>query len=45
MNVNGRFLIVNGITRQICNGWKAGRTLASVVLREDIGKVGAKLAR
>jgi len=32
-------------TRQICNGWKADRTLASVVLREDIGKVGAKLAR
>ena len=32
-------------TRQICNGWKADRTLASVVLREDIGKFGAKLAR
>lgn len=32
-------------TRQICNGWKADRTLASVVLRTDIGKVGAKLAR
>ncbi len=31
------------VTRQICNGWKADRTIASVVLREDIGRVCAEL--
>ena len=32
------------LTRQICNGWKADRTLAKVVLREDIGRAAAQLA-
>ena len=32
------------LTRQICNGWKADRALASVVLREDIGRAAARLA-
>lgn len=31
------------LTRQICNGWKANRTIASVVMREDLGKAIAKL--
>lgn len=26
------------LTRQICNGWKANRTIASVVTRSDIGE-------
>lgn len=26
------------LTRQICNGWKADRSIANVVLREDLGK-------
>ncbi len=26
------------LTRQICNGWKADRDIAEVVLREDLGK-------
>ena len=32
------------LTRQICNGWKADRTVAQVVLREDIGRTCAALA-
>ena len=32
------------LTRQICNGWKADRTIARVVLREDIGRACATLA-
>lgn len=31
------------LTRQICNGWKADRTIASIVLREDIGRACAML--
>ncbi|MDA0219872.1 MAG: phytanoyl-CoA dioxygenase family protein [Proteobacteria bacterium] len=31
------------LTRQICNGWKGDRTVASVVLREDIGRACATL--
>ncbi len=30
-------------SRQICNGWKADRTVAAVVLREDIGRACARL--
>lgn len=32
------------LTRQICNGWKADRTVAGVVLHEDIGRACATLA-
>ena len=31
------------LTRQICNGWKADRTIASVVMRADLGKAIATL--
>ena len=31
-------------TRQICNGWKSDRTVASLVLRREIGKLCAQLA-
>lgn len=31
------------LTRQICNGWKADRSIAQIVLREDFGRVVAKL--
>src|SRR4051794_15919040 len=31
------------LTRQICNGWKSDRTIASVVLRPDIGEACAEL--
>src|SRR5215475_10136937 len=31
-------------TRQICNGWKSDRTVASVVLSEQVGKLCAQLA-
>ncbi len=31
------------LTRQICNGWKANRTIAEVIMREDIGKAIATL--
>lgn len=31
------------LTRQICNGWKADRDIADVVLRQDIGKAIADL--
>ncbi len=31
------------LTRQICNGWKADRTVAAIVLREDIGRACAVL--
>ena len=31
------------LTRQICNGWKADREIARVVLREDIGRACALL--
>lgn len=31
------------LTRQICNAWKSDRTIASIVLREDIGSVCASL--
>ncbi|MEQ8662954.1 MAG: phytanoyl-CoA dioxygenase family protein [Gammaproteobacteria bacterium] len=33
------------VTRQLCNGWKADRYLASVVLRVDIGRACARLGR
>ena len=31
------------LTRQICNGWKSDTTIASIVLREDIGRACAAL--
>jgi ectoine hydroxylase-related dioxygenase (phytanoyl-CoA dioxygenase family) len=31
------------LTRQICNGWKADREIAGIVLREDLGKAIAEL--
>ncbi|MEZ5775065.1 MAG: phytanoyl-CoA dioxygenase family protein [Hyphomicrobiaceae bacterium] len=31
------------VTRQICNGWKSDRTIASIVLREDVGRACAEL--
>jgi phytanoyl-CoA hydroxylase len=31
------------LTRQICNGWKADRDIADIVLREDLGKAIAEL--
>jgi len=31
------------LTRQICNGWKSDRTIASIVLRADIGRACAAL--
>jgi ectoine hydroxylase-related dioxygenase (phytanoyl-CoA dioxygenase family) len=31
-------------TRQICNGWKSDRTIAAIVLKEEIGRVCAALA-
>jgi len=31
------------LTRQICNAWKSDRTIASIVLRTDIGKACARL--
>lgn len=31
------------LTRQICNGWKSDHTVASIVLREDVGKACAQL--
>ena len=31
------------LTRQICNGWKADRDIARIVLREDIGRACAAL--
>ena len=33
----------NTLTRQICNGWKADRTIAAIVLREDIGRACSEL--
>ena len=30
------------LTRQICNGWKSNLTIASIVLRADIGKAAAE---
>ena len=32
------------LTRQICNGWKANRTIASIILDQNIGKAIADLA-
>jgi len=32
------------LTRQVCNGWKANRSIAQVVLSEDLGKSIAQLA-
>jgi ectoine hydroxylase-related dioxygenase (phytanoyl-CoA dioxygenase family) len=31
------------LTRQICNGWKSDRTIASIILRADVGEACAKL--
>ncbi len=31
------------LTRQICNGWRADRAIAEIVLREDFGRAAAKL--
>lgn len=31
------------LTRQICNGWKADRTIAGLVLAEDVGRACAEL--
>ena len=33
----------NAITRQICNGWKADRTIAKIVLDEVVGRICAEL--
>jgi hypothetical protein len=33
------------LTRQICNGWKSDLTIASIVLRADIGEACARLRR
>lgn len=33
------------LTRQICNAWKADRSVAAVVLREDLGRTVARLGR
>lgn len=32
------------LTRQICNGWKADRDIAEIVLREDLGKAITQLS-
>lgn len=32
------------LTRQVCNGWRADRTIAGTVLREDFGRAIARLA-
>ena len=32
------------LTRQICNGWKSDRTIARIVLKEEIGRLCATLA-
>jgi len=32
------------LTRQICNGWKSDRTIARIVLKEEIGQLCATLA-
>ena len=32
------------LTRQVCNGWKANRSIAQVVLSEDLGRSVAQLA-
>ena len=32
------------LTRQICNGWKADKTIAAIVLRQDIGRACATAA-
>ena len=32
------------VTRQICNGWKADRLIASIVLREDVGRALAEVS-
>lgn len=32
------------LTRQICNGWKSDRTIARIVLKEEIGRMCATLA-
>ncbi len=32
-----------GLTRQICNGWRADRAIAGVVLRQDLGRAIAEL--
>jgi ectoine hydroxylase-related dioxygenase (phytanoyl-CoA dioxygenase family) len=32
------------LTRQICNGWKSDRTLARIILKEEIGRLCAQLA-
>ncbi|MEE8173086.1 MAG: phytanoyl-CoA dioxygenase family protein [Alphaproteobacteria bacterium] len=31
------------LTRQICNGWRADRAIAEIVLREDFGRAAAQL--
>lgn len=33
------------LTRQICNGWKSDRTIASIVLDRDVGEACARLRR
>jgi hypothetical protein len=33
------------LTRQICNGWRADRTIASTVLREDFGRAISRHGR
>ena len=33
------------LTRQICNGWKSDLTIASIVLRADVGEACARLRR
>ena len=33
------------LTRQICNGWKSDRTIASIILDRDVGEACARLRR
>ena len=32
-----------GVPRSVCNGWKSDRTIAGIVLLEEIGKIAARL--
>ena len=32
------------LTRQICNGWKSDLTIASIVLRADVGEAARNCA-
>ena len=42
--VNWQFGSGDGtLTRQICNGWRADRAIAEIIMREDFGRAVAKL--